>query len=210
MRDLMTERPRTDRAGHAAHATRRASWCAPGSARLPVVDDDGGVLGMLSERELMRHLLTTQVFTGTARAPRRRQRARATTTVRDVMTRQVLCVAPEQPLAEVAALMSNKDVERVPVVRDGRLVGFLTRGDIVRKLIRHPEHHDDPWLATTRSRSSSPTRSAAARRARSSRTSRSRASRSAPRASCIYAGAGGEFYAVHRERPFYGVARRRS
>ena len=47
----------------------------------------------------------------------------------------VLCVAPEQPIAEVASLMSNKDVERVPVVREGRLVGFLTRGDIVRKLI---------------------------------------------------------------------------
>jgi len=57
--------------------------------------------------------------------------------VRDAMTRQVLCVAPEQPVAEVAALMSNKDVERVPVVREGRLVGFLTRGDIVRKLIGH-------------------------------------------------------------------------
>jgi CBS domain-containing protein len=55
--------------------------------------------------------------------------------VRDVMTRQVLCVAPEQPVAEVAALMTNKDVERVPVVWEGRLVGFLTRGDIVRKLI---------------------------------------------------------------------------
>jgi CBS domain-containing protein len=51
------------------------------------------------------------------------------------MTRQVLCVAPEQPIAEVASLMSNKDVDRVPVVREGRLVGFLTRGDIVRKLI---------------------------------------------------------------------------
>jgi CBS domain-containing protein len=51
------------------------------------------------------------------------------------MTRQVMCVNPDQPVAEVAAMMSNKDVDRVPVVRDGRLVGFLTRGDIVRKLI---------------------------------------------------------------------------
>ena len=56
-------------------------------------------------------------------------------TVRDVMSRQVMCVAPEQPIAEVASLMSNKDVDRVPVVREGQLVGFLTRGDIVRKLI---------------------------------------------------------------------------
>ena len=70
---------------------------------------------------------------GTARVPLAGTQSKKT--VRDVMTRQVLCVAPEQPVAEVAALMSNKDVERVPVVREGRLVGFLTRGDIVRKLI---------------------------------------------------------------------------
>ncbi len=44
-------------------------------------------------------------------------------------------MAPEQPLAEVASLMLNKDVERVPVVKDGRLVGSFTRGDLVRKLI---------------------------------------------------------------------------
>jgi CBS domain-containing protein len=55
--------------------------------------------------------------------------------VRDVMSRKVMCVAPEQPIAEVASLMSNKEVDRVPVVREGQLVGFLTRGDIVRKLI---------------------------------------------------------------------------
>jgi CBS domain-containing protein len=89
---------------------------------------------MVSEREGIRHLLSTHVFGGAdvraAIAP-----GTATKRVRDVMSRQVMCVAPEQPIAEVASLMSNKDVDRVPVVREGRLVGFLTRGDIVRKLI---------------------------------------------------------------------------
>jgi CBS domain-containing protein len=47
----------------------------------------------------------------------------------------VLCVSPDQPLAEAASILSNKDVDRVPVVRGGRLVGLLTRGDVVRKLI---------------------------------------------------------------------------
>jgi CBS domain-containing protein len=89
---------------------------------------------MVSEKEVIRHLLTIQAFTGPdARAASPPVTVRKT--VRDAMTRQVLCVAAEQPLAEVAALMSNKDVDRVPVVREGRLVGFLTRGDIVRKLI---------------------------------------------------------------------------
>ena len=44
-------------------------------------------------------------------------------------------VSPDQPLAEAASLMNNRNVDRVPVVKEGRLVGFLTRGDIVRKLI---------------------------------------------------------------------------
>jgi CBS domain-containing protein len=83
---------------------------------------------------VIRYLLHMQAFTGPdARVAS--PLAMGSRTVRDVMTRQVLCVAPEQPIAEVASLMSNKDVDRVPVIREGRLVGFLTRGDIVRKLI---------------------------------------------------------------------------
>jgi CBS domain-containing protein len=133
VRDLMTERPRTTPADV---PLRRAAQdlIRSGLGALPVIDDEQRLLGMLSERELMRHLLATEVLSnGSRHAPP--ALLGAGKTVRDVMTRQVLCVAPEQPVAEVAALMSNKDVERVPVVREGRLVGFLTRGDIVRKLI---------------------------------------------------------------------------
>ena len=133
VRDVMTDHPVTIRAEAPLQEAAR-TLVRIGLGALPVVDDDGAVLGMISEREVIRHLLTIQAFTG----PDARVAAPPTPggkTVRDVMTRQVLCVAPNQPLAEVASLMSNKDVDRVPVVRDGRLVGFLTRGDIVRKLI---------------------------------------------------------------------------
>lgn len=133
VRDIMTDHPMTIRAESPLQEAAR-TLVRVGVGALPVVDDDDRVLGMVSERDIIRHLLTVQAFTG----PDVRAAAPPTPgkkTVRDVMTRQVLCVAPGQPLAEVASLMSNKDVERVPVVRDGRLVGFLTRGDIVRKLI---------------------------------------------------------------------------
>jgi CBS domain-containing protein len=133
VRDVMTDHPRTVPADTPLKEAARL-LVRTGLGALPVVDDERHVLGMVSEREVIRHLLTTQVFSGAdvrgAVAP-----GAATRRVRDVMSRQVMCVAPEQPIAEVASLMSNKDVDRVPVVREGQLVGFLTRGDIVRKLI---------------------------------------------------------------------------
>ncbi len=133
VRDVMSDQPRT--VAPDAPLTEAARTLArTGLGALPVVDEDRRLIGMVTEREVIRHLLKVQAFTG----PDARAAAPAIVgmkTVRDAMTRQVLCVAPEQPIAEVASLMSNKEVERVPVVRDGRLVGFLTRGDIVRKLI---------------------------------------------------------------------------
>ena len=133
VRDVMSDHPLTIAADAPLKEVAR-TLVRTGLGALPVVDEDQRVIGMVSEREVIRHLLHVQAFTGpdarVASPP-----AVGARTVRDVMTRQVLCVAPEQPIAEVAALMSNKDVARVPVVREGRLVGFLTRGDIVRKLI---------------------------------------------------------------------------
>ncbi|HEV2179718.1 MAG TPA: CBS domain-containing protein [Gemmatimonadaceae bacterium] len=138
VRDVMTIRPHTTRPEAVLRDAAR-DMVRAGVGGLPVVDADGMLVGMLSERELMRHMLNSAAFLGVARGghgePSRHGADNTRRTVRDVMTRQVLCVSPDQPLAEVASVMSNKDVERVPVVRDGRLVGFLTRGDIVRKLI---------------------------------------------------------------------------
>jgi CBS domain-containing protein len=58
--------------------------------------------------------------------------------VKDVMARAVLCLSEEQTLADVANLMNNKDVDRFPVVREGVVVGFLTRADLIRRLVAAP------------------------------------------------------------------------
>jgi CBS domain-containing protein/mannitol/fructose-specific phosphotransferase system IIA component (Ntr-type) len=132
VREIMTERPRTVK----AEVPLRDAASEMVRARvggLLVTDDEERLVGVLSERELLRHLLSVFLLGGTERP--RTGGGESRRSVRDVMTRQVLCVSPEQPLAEVASLLANKDVDRVPVVRDGRLVGVLTRGDIVRKLI---------------------------------------------------------------------------
>jgi CBS domain-containing protein len=135
--DLMTRSPRSVPPEAPLRDAAR-DMVRAGVGALPVVDGGGQVIGMLTERDLMRHLLNKYLQGGTAGRGTDSppgEKSREVREVRDVMTRQVLCVSPEQPLAEVAALMTNKDVARVPVVRDGALVGFITRGDIVRKLI---------------------------------------------------------------------------
>lgn len=100
---------------------------------LPVVGDKGEVLGIITEWDVMRALLP--------RIPRGDDEAAPTPltippelTVREVMTRSVLCVAEDMGLDELANLMLNKDVEQFPVVGEGKLVGFLSRGEILRKL----------------------------------------------------------------------------
>jgi CBS domain-containing protein len=105
---------------------------------VPVVGEKREVLGIVSERDLLRHLLP-QLLHG-ASAPQAQAAGEPDRAdphhapVREIMSRSVLCVSDEQTVADVASIMINKDVERVPVVSEGKLVGFLTRGDIIRKL----------------------------------------------------------------------------
>ena len=107
-----------------------------GVGGLPVVDAEGLVVGMLGERELLLSL-GNYLQAGRVDSPKPPGVPNMRATVRDAMRRQVLCVSPDEPLADVSSMLTNKDVDRVPVVRDGRIVGMLTRGDIVRKLLGH-------------------------------------------------------------------------
>ena len=53
---------------------------------------------------------------------------------RDVMSRTVMCVSEDQSLMEAANLMVNRDVAQLPVVREGELIGFLTRDTTLQRL----------------------------------------------------------------------------
>ncbi len=94
-----------------------------------VVGSEHEVLGVITAGDALRHLL-----------PRHRSSEGGPPldvegrTARDVMTRSVLCVSEDQALADAAAMMVNRDVEELPVVREGELVGFLTRQAVLRAL----------------------------------------------------------------------------
>jgi CBS domain-containing protein len=98
---------------------------------VPVVGDKQEVLGIISERDIMRGLLPQIPRAGQDSGP---DQAAAEMAVKDIMTRSVLCVSEELGLEEAANMMINKDVEQLPVTSDGKLTGFLTRSDIIRKL----------------------------------------------------------------------------
>jgi CBS domain-containing protein len=121
-----------------------------GISGVPVVDADNRVVGIVSEGDLLH-----RVETGTERREERRTRRRRSwwlegiasdrelardyvkshgRTVRDVMTRDVVAVNDTTELAEIANLLEIKRIKRVPVVRDGKLVGIVSRANLVRAL----------------------------------------------------------------------------
>ncbi|HWC73591.1 MAG TPA: CBS domain-containing protein [Gemmatimonadales bacterium] len=111
---------------------------------LPVVDDNGSLVGMITHRELLKYLIPDflqKTKSGKFRAMPASLAAGHQSVdprglpVKDVMSRAVLCVSEEQTLSDVANLMNNKDVDRFPVVREGVVVGFLTRADLIRRLV---------------------------------------------------------------------------
>ena len=114
---------------------------------MPVIGPNREVLGILTDGHLLRFMLpqrVSQMSTGQYRAVKKAARGATAPAkakepgeapVRDVMDRTVLCLAEDQSIADVAALMLSKELDHFPVTRDGALVGFLTRGDIVRKLL---------------------------------------------------------------------------
>jgi CBS domain-containing protein len=106
----------------------------------PVIDADGTLVGIVTEGDLMRRAeLGTErkrggwlaFFTATATLAHDYVVSHGTT-VRDVMTPSVVAVEPTTPLAEIADLMEERHVRRVPVVQDGKVVGIVSRANLLR------------------------------------------------------------------------------
>lgn len=96
-----------------------------GYSGLVVVDSGHRVVGVISQRDVekaRRHGLT--------HAP-----------VKGVMSSPALTIPPDLPLDEIQALMVERDIGRLPVVEDGRLVGIVTRSDVLGRLYGAPVPH---------------------------------------------------------------------
>lgn len=110
-----------------AHAWRTLSSHAIHQA--PVMDDDERLVGIVSERDLLTalnieggHIVET-----------------LDRVVRDVMTTPVVAAVPVTDIRRIAAVMIEKGVDGVPITNEaGRLMGFVSRGDILRAVVTDP------------------------------------------------------------------------
>jgi CBS-domain-containing membrane protein len=113
---------------------------------VPVVDADGRLVGIVTEGDLMRRPeLGTERHRGWwlrlfgDERERAAEYARAHgTRAEQVMTRHVVTVTEETPLGEIARLLEERRIKRVPVVRDGKLVGIVSRANLLHGLAARP------------------------------------------------------------------------
>jgi predicted transcriptional regulator len=91
----------------------------------PVVDDKGQIVGVVTQADII------------SKVDREGLR------VADIMCRELIAVEEKTPVGEIASLLTERRIKRVPVVRNGKLVGIVSRADIVHAvaqghlIIRH-------------------------------------------------------------------------
>ncbi|MFM0239142.1 CBS domain-containing protein [Paraburkholderia phytofirmans] len=118
-----------------------------GISGAPVLDHDGHVAGMISEGDLLRRAeIGTDERTRTswldfwsASEEARDYIKTHALKVRDVMTTDVVTVQPETQLGEVAGILETRRIKRVPVTDAGRLVGIVSRANLVQALASVPD-----------------------------------------------------------------------
>ncbi len=114
---------------------------------LPVVDQDGAVLGVVSEAdflmkeqgpEAIRHRSFAR-FRGESQESRDQLAKLEAVSAGGAMTAPAITIESNCRISEAAALMIARRVNRLPVVEQGRLVGIVTRADLVRAYVRSDE-----------------------------------------------------------------------
>ncbi len=96
--------------------------------RLPVLDDKGKLVGIISEKQL----LYASPSPATSLSIYEMNYLMAKVTVEELMTREVITIAEDCPLEEAARIMDDNNISGLPVMRDSKLVGMITESDLFK------------------------------------------------------------------------------
>ena len=91
-----------------------------------IVTEDNKVIGIITERDYARKVIL-------------QDKSSKNTLVREIMTKRVIYVKPDQKLEECMALMTNSHIRHLPVLDGDRLVGMISIGDVVKAVISEKE-----------------------------------------------------------------------
>ncbi len=114
---------------------------------VPVIDDSNAVVGIVTELDMIVRnarlhfptyikLLDSTFYLESPQHFGEELRRALGTTAKDIMTQKVITVGPEAEVEDVATLMVEKRANPIPVVEDGRLVGIVSRTDLIKLLVR--------------------------------------------------------------------------
>jgi len=113
---------------------------------IPVVDENHHVLGIVSEKDLIIRaselkvpfyltLFDSIIFLENPIRFNNNLKKYTALHVKDAMTTKVISVEEDAPVSEVVDIMQKNEINRVPVVRHGKLIGIITRNDILKSLV---------------------------------------------------------------------------
>lgn len=112
---------------------------------VPVVDDEYEVVGMVSEADIIVQdaelhfpyyvpLLDSVIYLQSFGKFEDRLRKMFGSKVKEIMSTEVMTIGPDASVRDAATLMADREINRLPVVAEGKLVGIVTRHDIVRAI----------------------------------------------------------------------------
>jgi len=113
---------------------------------VPVVDSSGQVVGMVTESDIVvqnanvhfptfLQILDARIYLTSPRRFEEELRRALGTTAQDVMTRRVWSVRPDDDISNAATLMVDHGINQIPIIAEGKLVGIVSRSDIIRHIL---------------------------------------------------------------------------
>ncbi|MDI6689996.1 MAG: CBS domain-containing protein [Actinomycetota bacterium] len=114
---------------------------------VPVVDDENKIVGIVSESDLIykeTSMPISDYWTDRKKFKNEYWKIKSTK-AEEIMTTDVICVGGDTPVEEIATLMIEKRIKRLPVVRGKELVGIISRADVLKTILSEPSRSTPRW-----------------------------------------------------------------